>query len=372
MIENLDLHDNEIVKGEEKHDKMACEEHDDVVDKHKNLPAMIPEYYPPGLVVIDQDRQLTFRMEHLSLERDFHWTGRQRLVESGLTQAFINKMLGSSDSDLLHFVRYLNPGNIASVMIDGQDDFESVVDFLFYAASVCEDEMLFSILKKALFELLRTYSYSWSPTPRHFVTVLSNFGANPELIMNDEYFSSLQEENLVMTPAVDKFYSNFETSQRNSKLLSNDKIKLLSRFMNMFSGLLRIPGPDRLETYKNIDKKNWKTIIFIVSVVSQDVVCMRDPSLLQNLSSLLHCLLSFLPDENDIQDVVEINSNKFMPRKLVESACTWSQDTCPPLMNHEDGYNHQHNMLHVARVFPPAYGHVKQLLSYISIQMILW
>ena len=99
---------------------------------------------------------------------------------------------------------------------------------------------------------------------------------------------------------------------------------------------------------------------------------MRDPSLLQNLSSLLHCLLSFFSDENDIQDVIEMNTNRFMPRKLLDSACNWSLDTCPPLMCPGDGYNHQHNMLHVARVFPPACRQVKQLLAYIFIQMILW
>lgn len=130
-----------------------------------------------------------FGMADLDLERDFNYSRRSKLVSHGFSEDRISEML----TDRLEFVRHLMP-EAQTVLICDQNDFQAIMDFLFYSISVCIDRNLSLLMTKAFFDLRRNYGFPWSLTLKHVLTVLLNFGACEEAVYNQvEYRKNLEK-----------------------------------------------------------------------------------------------------------------------------------------------------------------------------------
>jgi len=358
IINKLDIQDNEI-KANFKID-VKCEEVLNCEQK-ESKPSFIKRN-PPGLVVFS--KAWKFNSKDLNLREDFEWDGLDRLI--------VNLSPDPGDSILssvhiLQFCRCLNPGLSFNHILASQDDFTKVVDYLFYCSTVTQNGQHWSLLRKIIKELLTCYPYKWTPTSGHFLTVIMNFGADPELVAGDGFFQSIKE--MTKTPRPDNFLLRKSNKQRKNVLSAEVRNFFLKRFFTFLSELLRLPK--KQEELKLIDAGSWKTWIFFLTIVSQDVGCLQDPELQFEASNLLHCVLQLMPDQDHVMDAVEIVTNRFLPRQLSEVACPWLDASCPSHMGEKPGHNHPHNMLHVAICFPPAYPLVRQLIAYIYVQLIL-
>ena len=367
----LDLKDQEIKISIEKQEKFAREEHDNVVSKNFSKPSVIKPF-PPGLHVFTDDTPLIFTLDDLSLEVHFQWTGREWLLKSGQDEDHIERLLCSSEENLIHFVRYLTPELIDNNMITTPEEFVSIVDYLFYCASVCQDDLVFSVLKKCILDLLKSYSYEWTLTPRHLVTVFLNLGGDPTLMCNPDFYRSI--EDLAVSPEgfgfVDAMKILGSRSEEPSMVLSvSRRNHHLCRILEICEDVLRVPG--RMEIYRGVDKKVWKSMIFLICLVAQDRHCAPDPRIQRAAATLLHCLLDLVGSRTaDILDVVEMVTNRWRPVQVAAAAASWGPGEVPAEMT-ELGHNHPHNMLALATLFPPAARHLQQLLAFIYIQMIL-
>ena len=368
----LDLKDQEIKISLEKQEKFAREEHDNVVSKNFSKPSVIRPF-PPGLHVFTDDTPLIFTLEDLSLEVHFQWTGRGRLVKTGQDEDHIERLLCSTatEENLIHFVRYLTPELIDNNMITTPEEYVSIVDYLFYCASMCQDDLVFSVLKKCLLDLLKSYSYEWTLTPTHLVTVFLNLGGDPTLMCNPDFYRSI--EDLAIYPEEQTFLDSMKIPSSRSEpsmvLSVSRRNHHLCRILEICQDVLRVPG--RMESYRGVDKKNWKTLIFLCSLVAQDRHCAPDPRIQRAAATLLHCLLDLVGSRPaDILDVVEMVTNRWRPVQVAAAAASWSPGEVPAEMT-ELGHNHPHNMLALATLFPPAARHLQQLLAFVYIQMIL-
>merc|ERR1719209_179714 len=86
---DLELKDEEIRNqiAKEDEERKAKQEQDELKKKHKKTPRLIKRR-PPGLSVFQLESHSIFSFTDLSLEEDFGWAGRKRLVESGLAPTF--------------------------------------------------------------------------------------------------------------------------------------------------------------------------------------------------------------------------------------------------------------------------------------------
>ena len=75
-----------------------------------------------------------FNLDSLSLESDFGYDRRGKLIKHGFTDERLNEMF----SDRFEFVRHLFP-EAQSVLICNQKDFQAIMNFLFYSISVSTD-----------------------------------------------------------------------------------------------------------------------------------------------------------------------------------------------------------------------------------------
>ena len=242
------------------------------------------------------------------------------------------------------------------------------MDYIFYSASIYYKEILFTVLKKCLFDLLKSYNYDWTFTVKQFVTVMLNYGAEPQFMCNKRFFEAIEE--LAEKPKMDEFFVRKvnEKCKGEVSLETDQRNKFVARFLEIAKDLIRLPV--RIVKYENVSKSELKTLIYLTSLITQDTGCLKSPRVMMSATNFLHCLLDFVTDTSDIQDVVEMISNRFLPREISPDTCPWSLDTCPPHMA-SHGHNHPHNMLHVTKVFPRAVRPVQQLLAYIYLQIIL-
>ena len=367
MMEDLDIKDEKIKTVKEEQERQVREEQELVKKEHEAKPSYI-KARAPGITLFRENKPVVFTVETLSLERDFNWSGRRRLEDSGYEKTVLDRILGPGEDNLLEFVRNLTPGMSENRLVTSQAEFVSVVNYILYAASICKTDILFTVLKKCLYDLLKTYNYKWTFTVRQFVTVMLNLRAEPQFMCNERFFEAIEE--LAEKPKMDEFFERKvnERCKGETPLERDERNNFVARFLEIITDVVRLPG--RIHHYENVDKSEWKTLIYLTTLITQDSVCLKSPQVMRSATNFLHCLLDFVKDYSDIQDVVEMISNRFLPREISSDACSWSLDTCPPHMAHH-GHNHPHNMLHLTSVFPRAVSPVQQLLAYIYIQIIL-
>ena len=166
---------------------------------------------------------------------------------------------------------------------------------------------------------------------------------------NKRFFEAIEE--LAEKPKMDEFFVRKvnEKCKGEVSLETDQRNKFVARFLEIAKDLIRLPM--RIVKYENVSKSELKTLIYLSSLITQDTGCLKSPRVMMGATNFLHCLLDFVTDTSDIQDVVEMISNRFLPRGISSDTCPWSLDTCPPHMA-SHGHNHPHNMLHVTKVFP--------------------
>ncbi len=69
-------------------------------------------------------------------------------------------------------------------------------DYLFFFSSSSEDPLLRGLYSKALFDLLKNYSYRWKLDLNHLYTALANLGINTATIASESNFSALLSSRL--------------------------------------------------------------------------------------------------------------------------------------------------------------------------------
>ena len=367
MMKDLDIKDEKIKTAKEDQERQVREEQELVKKEHEAKPSYI-KARAPGIKVFRENKPAVFSVENLSLERDFNWSGRSRLENNGCEKRTLDRILGSGEDNLFEFVRYLTPELSENTLITSHAEFVSIVDYIFYSVSICNKEILFTVLKKCLFDLLKSYNYDWTFTVKQFVTVMLNYRAEPQFMCDERFFEAIEE--LSEKPKMDEFFERKvnERCKGEVPLETEERNKFVARFLEIGTDLIRLPN--RIVNYDSVGKSEWKTLTYLTSLITQDTGCLRSPRVMMSATNFLHCLLNFVTDNSDIQDVVEMISNRFLPREISSDACSWSLDTCPPHMA-SHGHNHPHNMLHLTSVFPRAVRPVQQLLAYIFLQMIL-
>ena len=367
MMDDLDLKDEKIKSLKEEQEREAREEQELVKKKHAAKPSYI-KARAPGIKVFREHKPAVFTVETLSLERDFNWSGRRRLENSGYEKKLLDRVLGSGEDNLFEFVRFLKPEMSDNSFVTSHAEFVSIINYILYSASICKKEILFTVLKKCLFDLLKSYNHNWTFSVKQFVTVMLNYRAEPQFMCNERFFEAIEE--LAEKPKMDEFFERKvnERCKGELPLERDERNDYVARFLEIVTELIRLPL--RIHKYESVDKSEWKTLIYLTTLIAQDESCLKNPRVMMSATNFLHCLLDFVGQNSDIQDVVEMISNRFLPREITSEACSWSLDTCPPHMA-QHGHNHPHNMLHLTNVFPRAVRPVQQLLAYIYIQIIL-
>ena len=145
-----------------------------------------------------------------------------------------------------------------------------------------------------------------------FVTILLNLGADQLLITNPKFYES---QYFCQKPAVVEF--TVEDSVLTKSFSQAERLLYIKQLFQLTSQIFAVPA--REKDYERVPPKVWKTFVFISSVVAQDETLVNSPVILNDITSLLHCLLSRLDKENDCQDVAEILTSKFLlgpPRPL--------------------------------------------------------
>eukprot|EP00092_Neocalanus_flemingeri_P018341 GFUD01019850.1.p1 GENE.GFUD01019850.1~~GFUD01019850.1.p1 ORF type:complete len:535 (+),score=179.90 GFUD01019850.1:63-1667(+) len=366
MEANLDLRDqkirDEIATQEE---KRVRSEQEQVMIRHKVTPALIKRK-PPGLNLLQPEQLLTFSMTDLSLERDFGWTGRKRLEQSGLPSSFVERLVGGQN--VLMMVRYLAPETGQNNMVANVEEFRSMVDYVFYLATACEDQLTFSVLSKCLFDLLKSCGYPWHVTTSHLLATFLNLGARAQLLTSEQFY----QMNLASSgPVLPQFYTARLNNRQGRKVISQQsRLVMLRNSVQLVGDLLRLPNRNHLGQ----NTTSLLTMVYLAITVGQDQAVVVTPAITRSISLLLHSLLSLLPPpphtETHIQDMAELLSAGFLPHHLCPSSTsTWSYTSLPAYMA-TAGHNHPHNMLTSCSLLPP-HSSIKHLLAYLYIQLVL-
>ena len=101
-------------------------EQEEVMVRHKMTPTLIKRI-PPGLS--SQNSSSSSPSQTLifpNLVRDFGWTGRKKLEQSGLSPSFVDRLVGDNDKFIM--VRYLAPETGQNNMVANKKEFRSMVD----------------------------------------------------------------------------------------------------------------------------------------------------------------------------------------------------------------------------------------------------
>jgi len=364
--DGLDLKDkiirDELSKIEE---DIAKKDHHQLVEKHQEKLSYIKRC-PPGLLVFDVHVPIKFSINELNLERDFGWSGRERLEKSGLSPKFVDSIIGGGN--LLKMVRYLTPETGQNNMISNEEEFGCIADYIFYLCSVCEDKFTYSILSKCLFDLLKNSGYSWNVSVDHLLVPLLNLGGRSELILSEDFYNSNLKKG---APKLPRFFEAKASISNGSKFLEpNSRIELLNNTVHLIDELLRMPFRNQVKE----DVFSVQVMVFLAVISGLDSNVVDDPIVSMNISSLIDTLVSMLPSELDdsepFQDLTEMLTTGFMPKKLcISSTTTWSYQSVPSHLE-ENGYNHPHNMLSICLFFP-LHSSARQVLCYLFIQLIL-
>ena len=149
LLENLnDVNIDEYEEDEDKENDMKTEDTEEalkqrlneVEENRKKHEELLQSTNPPGINLFrskrnpDQNSFQYFTLETLSLEDDFGYSRREKLLSHGFSVPTIEEIF----SDRFELVRHLFP-EAHSVLICDQADFQSVMNFLFYSISVCPE-----------------------------------------------------------------------------------------------------------------------------------------------------------------------------------------------------------------------------------------
>ena len=369
---NLELMDEKIRNqiATEEEERMARQDQSEIMKKHKKIPRLIKRR-APGLSVFQPEPLSTFSFSDLSLETDFGWAGRKRLVESGLAPAFVDMLVDGKDK--LMMVRYLAPETGQNNIVANKDDFKSMADYVFYLCTVCEDDIMFSVLSKCLFDLLKSCGYPWHVTTTHLLGALLNLGAREELLCSQHFYDLNLGSN---SPPPPGFYVN-RRSRRIKGMVPKpfshkSRMFMLKNTVQLVADLLRMPS----RTMLNTDTISMLSMAYLAVTCGLDQDVVDSPTITQPVSLLVNTIVSALSSSHEcvklIQDLVQMLSAGFLPglpTVCPASTTTWSYSSLPQYMA-TAGHNHPHNML-VTCLLLPAQSSARQLICYVFTQLVM-
>jgi len=310
----------------------------------------------PGLLVLQPESLLRFSSD-LSLEADLGWGGRRRLEAGGLRPSLLDSML----ADSLLLVRFLAPELGQTNFIASGEEFRLVADFLFYQATVAEEELRFSLLEKALFDLLKNCGLPWRLTFNHLFTCFLNLGLSEDSVRNQDFYDF---NNLTERPVFQEFFKKRLPSKR---IESTVRLRLISNSLSLVSELLTLE--DRHSLGEGGSTAQLLASLHLLAVLCQDASLIDLPPVTRHVQNILQHILPHL----DLLDAAELLTTGFMPGSLLPpSSLPWSYSSLPTHWG-EGGINHPHNMLALVAAMP----HTKtgrrmtQLICYLCIQLIL-
>jgi len=370
---DLELKDEEIRNqiAKEDEERKAKQDQDEMMKKHKKTPRLIKRR-PPGLSVFQLEPLTTFSFADLSLEKDFGWGGRKRLVESGLAPAFVDMLVGGKDK--LMMVRYLAPETGQNNIVANKEDFKSMADYVFYLCTVCEDEIMFSVLSKCLFDLLKSSGYPWHVTTSHLLAALLNLGAREELLLSEHFYKLNLGSNAPPLPGFcrDRLSRTVNGTQATKPMSHKIKMVMLKRTVQLVGNLLRMPA----RTLSNTDTTSMLSMAYLAIACGLDQDVVDSPTITHPISQLVNTIVSALSSSKDcdrlIQDLVQMLSAGFLPglpTVCPDSTTTWSYTSLPQYMA-TGGYNHPHNMLATCFLLP-AQSSARQLICYVFTQLVM-
>jgi hypothetical protein len=301
-----DSEEDEVVKNEKEQKRL-----EEVARRRKAMYDLL-NIVAPGIDLFNGAKQvgasgrpssgfLYFSPATLRLEADFGYSRRARLLGHGFTNDELDTIL----TDPFELVRHLMP-EAQTVLICDKEDFKAVMNFLLYSISVCSDHKLNSLLMKAFFDLRRNYGFSWSLSLKHVLTVLLNYGADENVIFNEDFFNDdkvgikkhLEEVQRSGQPVPSKYslphFSAFFKKRRKGnvresfvKMADDDFDFCVARFL-----LLLADFSAGLQSYQEFKTKNnlsdQLVFLYTVLLVGTDRRFISDLATMENVMTIVH------------------------------------------------------------------------------------
>jgi len=350
---------------------------------------------------------LFFSLETLSLERDFGYSRRGKLLGHGFTNDELDSILG----DPRNLVRHLFP-EAQTLLICDKEDFKAIMNYLFYSISVCPNKTLNALLMRSFFDLRMFYGFRWGLSLKHVLTVLLNYGADEKVAYNKEFYNhdhvglkkhleevkksgqkdSPTSYSLPKLPAFcEKRYSN--KSRVSSSLSKSEFNFCLTNFLTLLADFSA-----GLQQYFELKNKNdWSdeiVFLYLILLVGSDKRLVINLSATEAITSILHFHIdsftsaqwSYGPKakpDNESSKVAGFNHgnvcktlvrmvNEFFPGEGGrEGVITWTVGTGGKRVTDDTGRSDHHlNMLHRLHLLPPSFrgNQARRYLAYLYLQ----
>ena len=351
---------------------------------------------------------LFFSLHSLSLEADFGYTRRGKLLGHGFTNEELDSILG----DPRQLVAHLMP-EAQTLLICDKEDYKAVMNYLFYSISVCSNPTLNAVLMRTFFDLRLHYGFRWSLSLRHVLTVLLNYGADEKVVFNRDFYNDDQvgiKKHLEevrksgqkdpptsyllpkLPPFCEKGFSN--KGQTTSSLSESEFNFCLSRFLHLLADFSA--GMQNYQEFRN--KNDWSdqiVFLYLVLIVGSDKRLITDLVAMEAISAIVHFHLdSFRPTQwqwgpkmkpdNEASKAAGFNHgsvcktlvrilNEFFPGEGGrEGVITWDAGAGGGKRVTDDTGRSDHhlNMLHRLHLLPPSFrgNQVKRYLAYLYLQ----
>ena len=359
---------------------------------------------PPGIRLFRGETFRYFSQPSLSLEEDFQYSRRVKLLSHGFSHERITEML----TDPWEFVRHLFP-EAQSVLICDAQDYRAVMDFLFYSISVCTENLLRQLLTKAFFDLRRNYGFKWYLTLQHVIVVMLNLGADPAAVLDTKlYQAQLQKhidavrnsgQNVKNTkyqlPELPTFIKRREKQQSQQQLQEGEMTFCLEQLLVLladFSG----GQPDHLGLRY---KENWSDqiiFLYLLLLTATDSRLVGSYQAREAVNMCLHYHLDSFkpqqwywgPDRRDRPTTADghkdfnhsnvcksliVLLNEFVPGERCPDTVSWTvlEDHASKVSFSKNNVSDHHlNMLHRLSLIPPTCrgNQLKKYLAFICLQ----
>jgi len=355
----------------------------------------------------DKHNLLFFSLDSLSLEADFGYARRGKLLGHGFTNEELDSILG----DPSQLVAHLMP-EAQTLLICDKEDYKAVMNYLFYSISVCSSSMLNAVLMRAFFDLRMHYGFRWSLSLRHVLTVLLNYGADEKVVFNRDFYNDDQvgiKKHLEevkksgqkdpptsyflpkLPPFCEKGHSN--KGQTSSSLSKSEFNFCLSRFLHLLADFSA--GMQNYQEFRNKnDCSDQIVFLYLILLVGSDKRLITDLAAMEAITAIIHFHLdSFRPTQwqwgpkmkpdNEASKAAGFNHgsilktlvrilNEFFPGEGGrEGVITWTVGAGGKRVTDDTGRSDHHlNMLHRLHLLPPSYrgNQVKRYLAYLYLQ----
>lgn len=260
--------------------------------------------------------KFVYNLETLSLEKDFAYGRRGKLKGHGYSDEHIDEIL----SDKLTFIRHLMP-EAQSVLLCDKADFKSIMDFLFYSITVCTERTLSELLIKSFFDLCKNYAFSWRLDLKHIMTVLDNYGINPNIVQEGRCNDVLEEYRIACGKGkfrikLQTFYQDLKRKQVEFTPVPGDKFTFCLYNFILFVSEISVGTPSRLDFRTKNDWSDLCVLIFIFSLLGTEQRFVTNYRVFESISNMFLYHFDSIPAKywycgSDRESLTEKKRHKF-------------------------------------------------------------